>query len=146
MPDDLAPSRVAAAILESVGVFTRQLRQAPGGGELTFSELLALGRLERLGSASKSDLARAANITPQAMRLTLATLERRGLVERQADPSHGRRELMSTTRAGRQALQIRRDALSDQLARVLANRFTRAEIKALMEAAPLLERLGEGFR
>jgi hypothetical protein len=31
------------------------------------------------------------------------------------------------------------------MTRVLANRFTRAELKALMTAAPLLERLGEGL-
>lgn len=72
MPDDMDPSKVAAVVQESIGLFTRQLRQAPVTGELTFSELLALSRLERIGSATASDLARAEQITPQAMGATLA--------------------------------------------------------------------------
>jgi len=145
MADDLVPRQVAAAIQESIGLFTRQLRQAPVGGELTFSELLALGRLERVGSATTSDLARAEQITPQAMGATLAALEERGLVQRQPDPGDGRRVLMSMTKAGDRALRSRRDARTEQMARVIENRFTRAEMKALMTAAPLIERLGEGL-
>jgi DNA-binding MarR family transcriptional regulator len=145
MVDDLNATAVADALQVSIGVFTRQLRQAPVDGGLTFSELLALSRLERAGSATTSDLARGEQITPQAMGSTLAALEERGLVERHADPSDGRRVLMSMTKAGKQALQGRRHARSEQMARVLANRFTGAEMKALMVAAPLIERLGEGL-
>ena len=145
MVDNLSPNAVANALQVSIGVFTRQLRQAPVDGGLTFSELLALSRLERVGSATTSDLARGEQITPQAMGSTLAALEERGLVARHADPSDGRRVLMSMTKAGKQALQSRRNARSEQMARVLANRFTRAEMKALMVAAPLIERLGEGL-
>lgn len=145
MVDELDPNAVAAAIQVSIGVFTRQLRQAPVEGELTFSELLALSRLDRVRSATTSDLARAEQITPQAMGATLAVMEERGLVERRPDPFDGRRVLMSMTKDGEQALRSRRDARTEQMARVLANRFTRAEMKALMAAAPLIERLGEGL-
>jgi DNA-binding MarR family transcriptional regulator len=146
MTDEITPGQLAAAVQESIGVFTRQLRQAPADrGDLTFSELLALGRLERAGPATASDLARAEQITPQAMGATLAALEDRGLVERRADPRDGRRVLMSMTRAGERALRERRDARTEQMARVLANRFTRAEMKTLMAAVPLIERLGEGL-
>ena len=145
MADDLTPTAVADVLQVSIGVFTRQLRQAPVDGGLTFSELLALSRLERVGSATTSDLARAEQITPQAMGSTLAALEERGLVERHADPADGRRVRMSMTKAGKKALRNRRDARSEQMARVLANRFTRAEMKALIVAAPLIERLGEGL-
>lgn len=145
MPDDMDPAKVAAAVQESIGLFTRQLRQAPVGGELTFSELLALSRLERIGPATASDLARAEQITPQAMGATLAGLEDRGLVERRHDPGDGRRMLLSMTEAGERALRARRDARTEQMARVLANTFTRAEMQALMVAAPLIERLGESL-
>jgi DNA-binding MarR family transcriptional regulator len=145
MPDDIDPSKVAAVVQESIGLFTRQLRQAPVTGELTFSELLALSRLERIGSATASDLARAEQITPQAMGATLAGLEERGLVERRPDARDGRRMLLSMTEAGERALRARRDARTEQMARVLANTFTRAEMKALMAAAPLIERLGESL-
>lgn len=145
MPDELDPSTVATAVQVSVGVFTRQLRHLPIGGELSFPELLALSRLDQLGSVTTSDLARAEQITPQAMGATLAALEERGLVERRPDPGDGRRLLMSMTKAGDRALRSRRDARTEQIARVLANKFTRAEMKALMAAAPLIERLGNGL-
>jgi DNA-binding MarR family transcriptional regulator len=145
MENDLNPAAVAAALQVSIGVFTRQLRYLPVGDELTFSELLALSRLDQIGSATTSDLARAEQITSQAMGATLAVLEDRGLVERRPDPSDGRRILMSMTTSGKRALRGRRDARTEQMAKVLVERFTRAELKALMNAAPLIERLGEGL-
>jgi DNA-binding MarR family transcriptional regulator len=146
MLDDEEARKVAAAVQLGIGFFTRQLRQAPvEEGGLTFSELLALSRLDRVRSATTSALARAEQITPQAMGATVAALEERGLVERRPDDRDGRRVLVSMTEAGGHALEERRDARTEQMARVLANRFTRAELKALMTAAPLLERLGEGL-
>ena len=76
------------------------------------------------------------------MGATLAALERRGLVERRSDPQDGRRAVLSLTRAGRQARRSRTDARTGQLAEALAG-FSRAELKQLMAAAPLLERLAE---
>lgn len=72
-------------------------------------------------------------------------LEERGLVERRPDPADGRRMLLSMTESGNRALRARRDARTEQMGRVLANTFTRAEMKALMVAAPLIERLGESL-
>lgn len=66
----------------SIGLFVRLLRQSPVQGELTLPEVSALSRLERAGTATASELARAEQITPQAMRATLTGLEERGLIER----------------------------------------------------------------
>jgi DNA-binding MarR family transcriptional regulator len=144
MVEDLDANKVATAIQVSIGQFIRRLRQAPVEEELTFSELLALSRLDRVGSATTSKLARAEQITPQAMGTTLTALEERGLVERRSDPGDARRMLISMTKTGEQALRSRRSARTDQMAKVLDG-FTRAELRTLMAAAPLIERLGEGL-
>lgn len=145
MANDLAAQEVAAAIIESIGVFSRQLRQAPVNGELTFSELFVLGRLERVGTATMSDLARASQVTPQAIRLTIGALESRGLLKRATDSSDGRQILVSMTKSGTRQLRQRREALSEQMANILSERFTRSELETLLVAAPLIERLGDGL-
>jgi Transcriptional regulators len=145
MVDDLDVSAVASELQASLGLFVRRLRQ-PVQGALTLPEVSALSRLERAGSATTSDLARAEQITPQAMGVTLAGLEERGLVERRPDPTDGRRVFMSVTKAGQRALRNRRTARAEQLANALSGGgFTRAELETLMAAAPLIERLGESL-
>jgi DNA-binding MarR family transcriptional regulator len=143
MPDDLDVKEVAVALQVSVGLFLRRLRQAPVQEELTVPEMSALSRLERAGSATPGEMAKAEQITPQAMGSTLGALEQRGLVERRSDPRDGRRVVMSLTEAGHQAVRNKRVARTEQLANVLAAGFTRAELETLMAAAPLIERLGE---
>jgi DNA-binding MarR family transcriptional regulator len=143
MSDDLVPLQVAITIHESIGNFARQLRQAPSVGDLSFSEVLTLGRIERMGSVTASELSKSMQVTPQAIGSMLAALEKRGIVKRRADPSHGRRVLLSITRSGKKALQSRRDTLNEEMARVLDNRFTQDEMKKMVAAMELVERLGE---
>jgi DNA-binding MarR family transcriptional regulator len=142
MVDDLYVN-TASALQVSIGQFARQLRQSPVQGEFTLPEMSALSRLERAGSATTADLARAEQITPQGMGATLAGLEERGFLQRRRDPSDGRRVVLSVTDAGRQALRSKYNARTEQLAKALAAGFTRAEVKGLLAAAPLIERLGE---
>ncbi len=144
MPEDPDVRQVAAAVRLSVGLLIRRLRQTPVEGGLTLPESSALARLERGGPATASELAKLEQISPQSMGATLATLEQRGLVERRADPDDGRRAVLSLTRAGRQARRSRTDARTGQIAEALAG-FSRAELKELMAAAPLLERLAENI-
>ncbi|WP_329170284.1 MarR family transcriptional regulator [Streptomyces decoyicus] len=145
MVDELNVNAVGSALQMSLGLFVRRLRQ-PVQGELTLPEVSVLSRLERAGSATTSELARAEQITPQAMGMTLAGLEERGLVERRPDPTDGRRVAMSMAKAGQRALRDRRSARAEQLAEALvAGGFTRAELETLMAAAPLIERLGESL-
>ncbi|MFI0715601.1 MarR family winged helix-turn-helix transcriptional regulator [Streptomyces inhibens] len=143
--DDLDVSTVAAELQMSLGLFVRRLRQ-PVHGELTLPEVSALSRLERAESATTSDLARAEQITPQAMGMTLARLEERGLVQRRPDPADGRRVVMSVTEDGQLALRNRRSARADQLAKALVTGgFSSAELQTLKAASPLIERLGESL-
>jgi DNA-binding MarR family transcriptional regulator len=142
---DLNPEDVAAALYVSIGLFLRRLRQAPVQGELTMPEISALSRLERAGSATPGELAKAEQISPQAMGVTLGALEERGFVERHPDPGDGRRAVMSLTEAGRRAIRDKHAARNEQLAKALSDRFTREELHTLMAAAPLIERLGESL-
>ena len=74
-----------------------------------------------------------------------AALEARGLVERRPDPADGRRAVISATEAGLQALRNRRSARTEQLAQALSAEFTRSELRQLMAAVPLIERLAHSI-
>ncbi len=145
MPVKTDATEVAAALRVSVGMLYRRMRQVRPPGELSLPESAALARLERSGPATSSALARIEQISPQSMGATLAGLQARGLVERRADPSDGRRVVMSLTAAGAAALRSKRDARTAQLARALAADFTQSELDQLMAAAPLLERLAHSI-
>ncbi|KIF66888.1 MarR family transcriptional regulator [Streptomyces sp. AcH 505] len=146
MSDDLDPDAVAAALLASLSVLVRRVRQVPVDGGLTMPERTALSRLDRLGPTTSSALAREVQITAQAMGATLGTLRDRGLVERRRDPDDGRRVVLTVTDAGRQALKDKRNARAELIARALTgDTFTRAELERLAAAAPLLERLAQNI-
>jgi DNA-binding MarR family transcriptional regulator len=142
---DLDTGQVAAALRVSIGLLMRRLRQVQVEGELTLPENSALVRLDRGGPATPSALARLERISPQSMGATLAALEARGLIKRQPDPNDGRRTVMSVTEAGQQVLGDKRNARTEQLARALEVDFTPAELKQLMAAVPLLERLAHNI-
>ena len=143
MQDAVRVEDVAAALQVSVGLLRRQLREVPVEGELTSPETSALARLDRGGPTTASALAKLEQITAQSMGTTLGGLRARGLIEPTTDPNDGRRVVLSITKAGLDALRIRRNARSDQLAQALSTGFTRAELKHLMAAAPLIERLAQ---
>jgi DNA-binding MarR family transcriptional regulator len=134
---------VASALLLNVGLFVRRLRQSPWTAELTTPEQSTLSRLERGGPASASDLARAEQVSPQAVGPLVTGLEERGLVMRSPDPKDGRRVLLSVTEPGLEALRDKRGAVVERMANVLAEDFSRAELETLHAAALLIERLGE---
>ncbi len=136
---------VADALRVSIGLLLRRLRQVPTEGELTLPESSALTRLDRAGPATASALARLEQISPQSMGATLAGLEARGLVERRPDPGDGRRIVLSVSETGRKVLRGRRGARTEKLAPALTAGFSRAEIRQLRDAAPLLERLAQSI-
>jgi DNA-binding MarR family transcriptional regulator len=143
MREGPAADEVAGALLASVGLLVRRMRQVQVPGELTMPERSALARLDRGGPATSSALARQEQISPQSMGVTLAALESRGLVERRPDPDDGRCVVLSVTKAGLETLQDRRNARTQQLAQALTEGFTDPELSQLMAAAPLLERLAQ---
>jgi len=145
MSQDPDIGQVAAALRVSIGLLLRRLRQVRVDGELSLPESSALVRLDRGGPATPGELAKREQISPQSMGATLAALEGHGLIERHPDPQDGRRAVLSVTGAGREVLRDKRNARTDQLAQALSSGFTPAELRQLMVAAPLLERLAQSI-
>jgi DNA-binding MarR family transcriptional regulator len=145
MTSDGKLETVAGALLVSVGLMRRRLRQTQVESDLTLPETSALVRLDRGGPTTASALARLEEISQQSMGATLATLEQRALVERRPDPDDGRRAVISLTDAGRALLRERWNARAGQIAAALSSGFTRAELRQLEAAAPLIERLAQGI-
>jgi DNA-binding MarR family transcriptional regulator len=145
--DEPDVEQVAAALQLSIRLLRRQLRQSQvdGHDDLTLPETSALALLDRGGPTTSGALAKIEQISPQSMGATLGALETRGLVERQADPTDGRRVVISITDAGNAALRIRRTARTEQLADALSAGFTNLELRELMTAAPLIERLAHNL-
>jgi DNA-binding MarR family transcriptional regulator len=145
MTQEADPQTVAGALQVSIGLFLRRIRQAQSAGDLTVPESSALARLDRGGPTTAGALAKLEQISPQSMGATLGALETRGLVVRRADPEDGRRNVLSLTDAGLEALRNRRSARTERLADALASGFTRMERKQLMTSAHLLERLAQSI-
>ncbi|MGH1553000.1 MarR family winged helix-turn-helix transcriptional regulator [Streptomyces sp. L7] len=117
--EDLDPEAVASALMTSIGVLLRRVRQLPVDGGLTMPERAALAQLDRAGPTTSSALARDAQITAQAMGATLGALRTRGLVERSPDPEDGRRVVLTVTDEGRQALRNKRNVRAELIGRAL---------------------------
>ena len=144
-PDQLIDD-VAGALHASVRLLVQRIRQTQAvEGDLTSPETSALARLDRTGPTTAAELARLERISPQSMGATVAALEERGLVGRAPDPADGRRSILSLSADGRALLQRRRSARSEHLSAALESAFTRAEVKQLQAAAPLIERLAQNI-
>jgi DNA-binding MarR family transcriptional regulator len=100
---DIAP--LAADLRVVLGRLMRRLR-----AQHTFplSHGVVLGRLDREGPLSVSDLAGRERMRPQSMAQTVGDLEGERLVERNPDPDDGRRSLVSLTPTGLKALEADR--------------------------------------
>ena len=136
--DDLSTS-----LFSAISLVVRRLRQTAEPGEPSLPERSALARLDRNGPATAADLARIEQISPQAMGITLAALEERGLVERKRDDVDRRRAVTTVTEAGREMLRLKRSARARVIAEALATGFTDEELRTLTAAAPLITRLAE---
>lgn len=136
---------VAAALQVSIGLCLRQLRRTETQGDLTLPETSALKWLDRDGPTSVTELAKAEQISVQSMGSTLRALEARGLVERRPHPSDGRRSVLSITKLGIRALRDKHNGRAERLAKLLSTGFSPVELRQLMAAAPLIERLAQGL-
>jgi DNA-binding MarR family transcriptional regulator len=138
-PDvDIAP--LAAELRQTLGQLVRRLRvehgfPLPQGG--------VLGRLDREGPQSVSDLAAGARMRPQSMAQTVRELEDGGLVVRRPDPGDARRAFVELTEAGRAALAADRAHRDGWLAGALERELSAAERAVLAKAAPLLRRIAD---
>jgi DNA-binding MarR family transcriptional regulator len=137
-----APSPVLLAheLRESLGRVVRRLRAEHGPPVALLS---VLGRLDREGPASISDLAAADRMRPQSMAQTVRELEAAGLVRRRPDPADGRRAPVELTEAGLAKLLATRAAREDWLSETLERRLDAEERELLRRAVALLDRIAE---
>ncbi|RDS81921.1 MarR family winged helix-turn-helix transcriptional regulator [Dyella psychrodurans] len=126
----------------AVGLLLRRLRSEANPNELNLSQLGALARLDRNGAATTADLARAESMKPQSMGAILASLEQEGLVRRQPHPTDGRQILFALTAAGVEMRRQRGIAKREWLLAAMAE-MEPAELQTLIDAIPLIKRLGE---
>jgi DNA-binding MarR family transcriptional regulator len=126
----------------AIGQLMRRLRAEVNPGELTWSQLATLARLERVGAMTTADLARSEHVKPQSMGTTLADLEQEGLVQRRPHPTDGRQVLFALTSQGIEARRQRNIAKREWLMAAAA-KLDPAEQQSLISAAALIKRLAE---
>jgi DNA-binding MarR family transcriptional regulator len=134
------PAALASELRVVLGQLVRRLRAEHA---FPLSHGTVLGRLDREGSRSVSDLAGAERVRPQSMAQTVADLEERGLVARRPDPGDRRRALVELTHEGRAALEADRRHREGWLAEGIAEDLTPRERVVLTQALELLRRLTE---
>jgi DNA-binding MarR family transcriptional regulator len=135
-------ARAARDLRVAFSRLRRRIREVADTEDLTPSQVPALTLVSKSGAAaSASALAAAEGVRPQSMAATLAALDQQGLIRRSPDPEDGRRQLVTLTAAGRERVEVNRQAREEWLARSLQDRCTEEERAVLIEAMALMERL-----
>jgi DNA-binding MarR family transcriptional regulator len=119
---------------------TRTIRRQRIKDELTDAQLSVLFEVERLGTATPSQLAEIEGVSPPAINRTLNVLQQRGLVTRAPSTGDGRRVLIELTEAGDRHTKATRGAIAAWFSKSLAA-LTPEERAALEAAIPALQRL-----
>jgi DNA-binding MarR family transcriptional regulator len=134
---DIAP--LAADLRVAVGQLVRRLRSE---NLFPLTQTWVLGRLDREGPASVSDLAQALRVRPQSMAQTVGDLEAEGMVERNPDPDDRRRALVSLTEPGQARIEADRAAREGWLVKALEE-LPDADRETVERSVELLNRLAE---
>jgi DNA-binding MarR family transcriptional regulator len=132
--------RVASDLRLVIGRLVRRLRAEH---RFPLAQGTVLGRLDREGAQSVSDLAAKERVRHQSMTQTVRDLEADGFVERRPDAQDRRRALVDLTEAGRAALEEDRRHRVGWLAGAIDERLTARERRVLEEATDLLRRLSD---
>lgn len=140
MPRSVDVSLIASELRVVIGQLVRRLRAEH---RFSLAHGAVLGRLDREGASSTSDLAAAERVRPQSMAQNVSELETDGLISRRPDPSDGRRALLELTDEGRRILKADRQQREGWLIQAMAENFSEQERQALAQAVPLLARLAD---
>jgi DNA-binding MarR family transcriptional regulator len=133
------PAKLASDLRLVLGQLVRRLRAE---GSFPITHLSVLGRLDRGGAQSVSDLAALEHMRPQSMAQTVKELEGERLISRRPDPGDRRRALVELTREGIARLEDERRDRVGWLAAGIAELET-SERDALAAALPVVRRLAE---
>jgi DNA-binding MarR family transcriptional regulator len=132
---DIAP--LAADLRVVLGQLIRRLRTE---NLFPLNQAAVLGRLDRCGTQSVSDLAAAERVRPQSMAQTVGDLEADALVDRKPDPGDRRRALVSLTAAGKARIEADRRAREGWLVKALEE-LPAADRETVEQAVEILERV-----
>ncbi len=141
MPTKTDPALVASQLRVVIGQLTRRLRAEHG---FPLSQGAVLGRLDRGGPQSVSDLAVVERVRPQSMAQTVGDLEADGYVTRSPDPADRRRALVQLTQRGHEELEADRRRREGWLAQAIASDLSPKEQELLADAVDVLRRLADG--
>ena len=119
------------------------MRRLRSEHRFSLSHGAVLGRLDREGPRSVSELATAERIRPQSMAQTVGDLEAEGLVSRRPDTLDRRRSVVELTDEGRVVLEADRRQREGWLARAIADGCSEEEQRVLNEAVAVLRRLAD---
>jgi DNA-binding MarR family transcriptional regulator len=138
----ISPEPAVAELSLAIGQLIRRLRAEANPGELSWSQMTTIARLDKMGAMTTADLARAEFVKPQSMGTTLADLEQAGMVQRRPHPTDGRQVLFELTAEGTEARRQRKIAKHEWLVTAMA-KLGSAEQQTLVAAAALIKRLAE---
>jgi DNA-binding MarR family transcriptional regulator len=130
---------LAADLRGVIGQLVRRLRR-----ENTFplNQASVLGRLDREGSQSVSDLAAAERVRPQSMAQTVGDLEADGLIERKPDPDDRRRALVLITAAGQSRIEAYRRVREGWLVKAFEE-MPEDDLTAIERSVEILRRIAD---
>ncbi len=140
-PETARASGLATELRIVLGQLKRRLREEVHPGDLTWSQMSVLGRLERDGPATVTTLARAEGVRSQSLGATVAVLEAARLVSGAPDPADGRQTILSLTADARQMILATRAAREDWLFRAIRTKLAATEQEELAAGIALLKRL-----
>jgi DNA-binding MarR family transcriptional regulator len=135
-------SALARNVRVTIGRLKRRFRrEASLGGDLTSSQIAALGHLDRAGAMTITELATAEGMRPQSMGVIVVALETAGLVSRSADPNDGRRVVLSLTSDCKAKIDSGRLHQEDWLTRAIEKKLSPSERHDLARGIMLLKQI-----
>jgi DNA-binding MarR family transcriptional regulator len=134
---DIAP--LAADLRVVLGQLIRRLRSE---NIFPLNQAAVLGRIDRCGPQSVSDLAAAERVRPQSMAQTVGDLEADALVEREPDPDDRRRALVNLTAAGLARIEADRAAREGWLVKSLEE-LPDCDRETVEQAVAILRRVAD---
>lgn len=133
---------VALLAADLRGVMGQLIRRLRKENLFPLNQASVLGRLDRCGSQSVSDLAAAERVRPQSMAQTVGDLEADGLIERKPDPGDRRRALVILTAAGKSRIEADRRAREGWLVKAFEE-LPETDLAAIESAVEILRRVAD---
>jgi DNA-binding MarR family transcriptional regulator len=140
-----SPKLIETAVAEltlALGSLIRRVRAAAPSevNELSWTQKSVIIRLDKDGPTTAADLARAEGVKAQSMGTAIATLEKMGLVERNAHPTDGRQMNIVLTAKGKAMRKNTREAKHTWLAHAI-EKLDKKDQEKLFAAGEVIKKL-----